>query len=66
LQQGKVTIEQLLPETVFIWQFDDGLYKTGLIALTESESREYSQKRRKQKNIKKSIKLYQTMNKKMH
>ncbi len=45
LQSGRASIQDLIPQTVCIWYFNldnDGLYKTGDLALTRSEYEEYN------------------------
>jgi hypothetical protein len=51
LYQRKISLSDLIPETIETWYFRNGIY-TGLgLKLTEAEFAEYSSKRPKQKNL---------------
>jgi hypothetical protein len=51
LHQRKISLSDLLPETIIIWYCRKGIYVNGELKLTESEFEDYTSKRPRQRNI---------------
>ncbi len=55
LQRGKISLQELIPETTVVWYCVNGIYthscSTDELQLTEAEFKEYTSERPKQRNI---------------